>query len=359
MPNITSELLQFLMNLFGDRQAAQEFLDNPEEALENAGLGDVCSADLDAVMPVVLDFAPIAVKSSFDREFNTGGNSSLAGTGAAAAPGHHAPAPQHEDHAHAVQQLHHVVNNYSYTSTTDDRDTITDQSVNQNIWADGDVTQLFDNDAVVASGDGAIAAGDDVEVDESEDNSTNITVGDIEDSFNEDNDTRIDVDIEDSFNEDNSVEDSYNEDNDGIDGDENVVGDGNAAGDIVGGDQVDGDQIDVGDVTVGDIAGGDQIDVDLENVGNTDESVTVGDLENVGNTDESLTVGDIDASVTDESLTIGDIDASVTDESLTIGDIDASVTEDNDTFTDDRDLIDAEVPVDGDIIIPVTVEVVP
>ena len=77
-------------------------------------------------MPVVLDFAPITVNaSSFDREYNTGGNG--AGTGArrrrrwpaprpAAAGGHHGGDHDHDDHAHAVQQLHHMVNNYSYTS---------------------------------------------------------------------------------------------------------------------------------------------------------------------------------------------------------------------------------------------------
>ena len=62
----------------------------------------------------------------------------------------------------------------------DDRDTITDQSVNQNIWADGDVKQWFDNDSVVASGDRANAAGDDADVEDS---------NNIEDSYNTDNST--------------------------------------------------------------------------------------------------------------------------------------------------------------------------
>ncbi|WP_189636324.1 IniB N-terminal domain-containing protein [Arthrobacter sp. NamB2] len=347
MATLASSLLDFLMNLFNDPEAAADFLEDPEQALEDAGLGGVCWDDVEAVLPVVVDYAPITVSSSFDREYNTGGNATgnFAGNTwapvAAAPAAHVAPAHVHhdDDHGHAVAQLHSIVNNYTYTSTTDDRDTITDQSVNQNIWANGDVTQLFDNDAVVASGDGAIAAGDDVEIDESEDNSTNITVGDIEidDSFNEDNDTDIDVDIDDSYNEDNDGVDGDgnvvggsgsgaivvgddnavgNEDNDGVDGDgnivgtegdviigdgnvtgdENVVGDGNVVGndteidvevgDIVGGDQVGGDQaggdiIDVGDVTVGDIVGGDNVGGD--NVG--------GDLIDVGDVD--VEVGDI------------------------------------------------------------------
>ena len=68
MPTLANDLVQFLMSLFGNQQAAQEFLDDPERALDDAGLGGVCSADVDAAMPVMLDFAPITVNaSSFDR----------------------------------------------------------------------------------------------------------------------------------------------------------------------------------------------------------------------------------------------------------------------------------------------------
>ncbi|MDQ5862150.1 MAG: IniB N-terminal domain-containing protein, partial [Actinomycetota bacterium] len=180
MPTLANQLVQFLMSLFNNPAAVQEFLNNPEHALEGAGLRGVCSADVDAAMPVVLDYAPITVNaSSFDREYNTGGNTSWTGGNGGAG---NLPPPAgntgHDDHAHAVQQLHHVVNNYSYTSTVDDRDTITDQSVNQNIWADGDVTQLFDNEAIIASGDQALAAGGEITVDDSYN---------TEDSYNTDN----------------------------------------------------------------------------------------------------------------------------------------------------------------------------
>jgi hypothetical protein len=244
MPTLANDLVLFLMSLFGNHKAAQEFLDDPERSLEHAGLGGVCSADVDAALPVVLDYAPITVNaSSFDRSYNTGGNGAATGGGAVAVT----PPPfggGNGDHTHAVQQLHNVVNNYSYTSTVDDRDTITDQSVNQNIWADGDVEQWFDNDAVVASGDRAVAADDDVDMDDSNniedsyntdnsndsstDNSVNAgrdadvgnTDTDIDDSFN----TDLDLDVADSFNDnsdnstDNSeetdvdVEDSFNDD---------------------------------------------------------------------------------------------------------------------------------------------------
>jgi hypothetical protein len=256
--SITQLLLDFLLNLLKDPKAAAEFSEDPQGVLEAHGLGDICQEDVDAVVPVVLDFAPISAIG--DRVYETGGNVTKGGDaytntgnsgggsgGGNGGGGHHGggdvlPPP--------VAQLHHVVNNYTYT-TTDDRDTIVDQSVNQNIWALGDVNQWFDNDANVASGDYAVAAGDDAWVDNSEDNSTNVSLDaegdinigntdvDVEDSFNDnsdhsvdnstdnsidvditdsfnptdsfnDNSTDVDVDVDDSFNTDNSINDSGN-----------------------------------------------------------------------------------------------------------------------------------------------------
>jgi len=268
MPTLANDLVQFLMQLFGNREAVQEFLDDPERALAEHGLGNVCSADVDAAMPVVLDYAPITVNaSSFDRLHNTGGNSAWSGPGgsgftasgpggttaayagsaAAVHGGVHSPGQggadyDHDDHAHAVQQLHNVVNHFSYTSNTtmlDHRDTITDQSVNQNIWAHGDVEQWFDHDAVVAAGDHAVAGGDDASVresnnirdsynaDHSTDNSTDnsihagadIGIGNeltaISGSFNTDDSFNTDVglDVDDSFN-DNSNHADYSDHSD-------------------------------------------------------------------------------------------------------------------------------------------------
>ncbi|MGO4234553.1 IniB N-terminal domain-containing protein [Pseudarthrobacter sp. YAF2] len=170
MPTLANDLVQFLMQLFGDREAVQEFLDNPERALADNGLGNVCSADVDAAMPVVLDYAPITVNvSSFERNYNTGGNGSGAGPAGAAdghggyGPGHGSTATDTDDHAYAVQQLHQVVNHFSYTAgatIVDERATIAGQSAQQNVWAQGDVEQWFDNDGAVAAGDhAAVAAG--------------------------------------------------------------------------------------------------------------------------------------------------------------------------------------------------------
>ncbi|WP_461187695.1 IniB N-terminal domain-containing protein [Arthrobacter sp. Z4-13] len=317
---LANDLVQFLMHLFGDRQAAQDFLDNPDKVLDDHGLGGVCSADVDAAMPVVLDYAPITLNaSSFDRTYNTGGNvSATAPSGGGTGGTGYTPPPSNGgngDHAHAVQQLHHVVNNYSYTSTVDDRDTITDQSVNQNIWADGDVTQYFDNDSVVASGDRAVAAGDDVDIEDS---------NNIEDSYNTDNSTdnskdssinagedvnigNTDIDADDSFNKEVEIEDSYNKEVD-IDADLENVGNTDNREDHStnidvrdsGNDNSINDSLNKNETDV-------EIKADLENVGNTDNSKT--ELENVGSTNlhnvgnESLKVEDVTVTKVDADLT--------------------------------------------------------
>lgn len=109
--------------------------------------------------------------------------------------------------------------------------TIVDQSVNQNIAADGDVDQSFDNSSVTASGEGSIAAGGNVDWDYSVDESSNFTAGGdinignettittITDSMNEYNldysytDNSTVVDVSDSFNdfsENYSADGSFN-----------------------------------------------------------------------------------------------------------------------------------------------------
>jgi len=176
MPTLANALVQFLMSLFGNPRAAQAFLEDPEQALQDAGLGHVSSVDVDAAMPVVLDYAPITLYvTSFERAYNA------AGTGGSNLPlvfGSHGGGP-HDDHAHAVQQLHHVVNNYSYTATVEDRATLTDQSINQNIWAEGDVEQWFDTPSVVPPGNGAVAPADEAGAEDSftTDNSTEFSQG--------------------------------------------------------------------------------------------------------------------------------------------------------------------------------------
>jgi hypothetical protein len=320
MPTLANDLVLFLMSLFGNQEAAKEFLSDPERSLEDHGLGGVCSADVDAALPVVLDYAPITVNaSSFDRSYNTGGNGAATGGGGAVAV---TPPPTggHGDHEHAVNQLTNVVNNYSYTSSVDDRDTITDQSVNQNIWADGDVEQWFDNDSVVASGDRAVAAGDDVDMDDS---------NNIEDSYNTDNSNdsstdnsvnagrdadvgNTDTDIDDSFNTDLDVdvEDSFNDNSD--------------------------NSVDNSEETAVDIEDSFN-DNSVEVTDNSDNSVEV---EDVGNTETNV---DVEDSFQDNSET------TTVEDNVVVADNELEFTEDNSTNVEVEDVGNTEINAEDDV----------
>lgn len=213
MATIADALIEFILGLLGDPEAAAEFAEDPEGAFEAAGLGDICAADVRSVAPVVIDRPEVISVSAPDVTVNT------PPTIVFRPP--HPEEPKHE----LIREIANIVNNFSF----DNRATILDQSVNQSIWAEGDVTQLFDQDAVVAAGDESVAGGENVDIDNS---TTDIEAGDIsigntdtdveiEDSFNDESvDVELDLeaDVEDSANDqsstveqDVSVEDSFNE----------------------------------------------------------------------------------------------------------------------------------------------------
>ena len=189
MANITTALLDFLMGLLKSPDAGAAFAADPDTALQNAGLQGICAADVDAVLPVALDFSPVG-----NREYDTGGNESSAGggggnwlggagsgggggggwSGGGHSGGGHSGGGHsggggyggggkdwgggdHGDYAAAKAKLISVVNNYSYV---DDRDVINDQSVNNNVWANDSIVAInneVDNTATTV-GDGSIVA---------------------------------------------------------------------------------------------------------------------------------------------------------------------------------------------------------
>ncbi|MFC7788696.1 IniB N-terminal domain-containing protein [Microbacterium sp. MAHUQ-60] len=168
---IADALIAFIMSLLRDPEAANGFAGSPHAALAARGLSDVCMADVAAVRPVIVDHPSVVHHSSPPP-----------------------PPPTDPGGDGAVREIVRMIQQYTidaqqYT-TVDARSTILDQSVNQNIWTEGgDVTQVFDQDAVVASGDSAIAAGDDVSVSDSD---TDVSLGDVtignrtdDDSFNQ------------------------------------------------------------------------------------------------------------------------------------------------------------------------------
>jgi hypothetical protein len=188
-------LLEFLRSLIFDDEARQEFADDPEGALDDAGLGHLSAEDVRDALQIIQDDGQDA---DFSREYNSGGNDIHIA----------APSPVHDDDSAADYINKYIYNNY----ITNEGDTITDNSINQQIdTGGGDFDQDIDVDSVVASGDGAVAAGDDIEdstITSGDDN----TVGDG--NIDGDDNTEIDGD-------DNSV----------VDGDDNAAsfGDGDVS----------------------------------------------------------------------------------------------------------------------------------
>ncbi|MFC9559784.1 IniB N-terminal domain-containing protein [Agromyces sp. NPDC056965] len=160
---IADALIAFILSLLRDPDAVAEFNSSPQQALANHGLQGACGADVKAVAPVIIDDPSVttrAMASPQSRSTNTD---------------HGSPQPfsNTNDTNDAITEISRIINQFT---TIDNRSTIIDQSTNQNIWANGDVTQIFDQDAVVASGDDSVAAGGNAAIDESD---STITTGDI------------------------------------------------------------------------------------------------------------------------------------------------------------------------------------
>jgi hypothetical protein len=173
---VADALIAFILSLLRDPAAVEEFDAAPKAMLANNGLEDACAADVQAVKPVIVDNPDVIAKPVSPPP----------------------PPPPHYDKPDAVvKEIKNIVHQFT---TVDARTTIVDQSTNQNILTSGgDVTQIFDQEAVVASGDDAVAAGDDVTTVDSD---VDVTVGDVsvgnttnDGSFNN-NDVDVDVDVE-------------------------------------------------------------------------------------------------------------------------------------------------------------------
>ncbi|MEJ1090767.1 IniB N-terminal domain-containing protein [Microbacterium istanbulense] len=154
---IADALIAFILSLLRDPDAADGFSASPQAMLAGSGLAGVCAADVAAVKPVIVDH-PTVIRHEHP-------SSPPPPPGGPSGPG---------DNNGAVQEIVRMIQQFT---TIDARSTIVDQSVNQNIWTEGgDVTQLFDQEAVVASGDNSVAAGDDATIVDSD---VDVTMGDV------------------------------------------------------------------------------------------------------------------------------------------------------------------------------------
>ncbi|WP_194420292.1 IniB N-terminal domain-containing protein [Microbacterium abyssi] len=147
---IADALIAFILSLLRDPDAAAGFAADPDTALEDNNLRSACMADVAAVRPVIVDRPDVVTRTQVD------------------------PPPPPSTPTEVTNEIMRMVQQFT---TIDARSTMVDQSVNQNIWtAGGDVTQLFDQEAIIASGDGSVAAGDDGTI---ENGDTDVTVGDV------------------------------------------------------------------------------------------------------------------------------------------------------------------------------------
>ncbi len=149
---VADALIAFIMSLLRDPAAVEEFDAAPKAVMASNGLQDACLEDVQAVKPVIVDNPVVIEKHSSPPP----------------------PPPPHEKPDAVIKEIKSIVHQFT---TVDARTTIVDQSTNQNIWTNGgDVTQIFDQEANVASGDEAVAAGDDATIVDSE---VDVTVGDV------------------------------------------------------------------------------------------------------------------------------------------------------------------------------------
>jgi hypothetical protein len=144
-------LLEFLRELLTNEQARDWYADDPDAALKYYGLDDLSPADVHDALTLIEDNQT----ADFDREYNTG-NNEVHFPSPPPVPAHY----EGGDHEAAVEYLNrYITNNY-----VNDQDTIVDNSTNQQIDTHGgDFDQDIDVDSVVASGDGSVAAGGDID----------------------------------------------------------------------------------------------------------------------------------------------------------------------------------------------------
>ncbi len=158
---MTTSLLDFILNLLSDSDAKAAFVADPDHALADAGLSNICSEDVSDALSQATEYHPVALAGN--REDNGGHRDISEHGGDGSEHGgdgfEHGRHFQPDSHASAVQQLEYITNNYSYA---DSHDTSIDKSVNQDIVNRGTLSQRFDDHSVTAT-DHSVAAGGNID----------------------------------------------------------------------------------------------------------------------------------------------------------------------------------------------------
>src|SRR3954462_4691131 len=210
MSNIVTTLLDFILDLLRDPEAAADYQRDPHTALAAAGLDGVTPDDVARVMPMVGDCSPVRDWNGHVDSFSRGQDDDRPHSrGVEAAhrdeDDHHERGHEHEhrhDTSPAVSPVAQVpaahdtvLQHFSYVQNTV---TYTEVDASHSIWADDGASVLFGDDNVVGTGDGVVAGGD---IDGDVDNShVAVTVDDV----------------------------IIGDDNTNVEGNGNITGDGNA-----------------------------------------------------------------------------------------------------------------------------------
>ncbi|WP_156934842.1 IniB N-terminal domain-containing protein [Pseudonocardia spinosispora] len=144
----STSLLDWILSLLRDPDARADFQADPSGYAADHGFDGLTSADVHDALCLIADNG----SASYDhKSFNDHNHV------------HYPPPPPHEHSHHDAPHYlnHYITNNYT---TVEDHSTDIDNSVHQNIDTHGgDFDQVIDNDPVVASGDGAVASGGDID----------------------------------------------------------------------------------------------------------------------------------------------------------------------------------------------------
>lgn len=226
----TTNPLEAIWSLLFKEGEADTYKADPDGYLRDTGLDQCDAGEINELVTLAYEKGPVSQGATV--------------SGASTGPAPQAPPPPPLDPSlPASQAIQQTVNYYVDQSThVDDRDTYVDSSINTQVNAGhgSDIDLDFTNETTTASGDGAVAAGGDIEdsvvntgsIEDSvvagRDVSGN-TIGDGNISIGDDNnldnvafgdgntqvqdDSFTDNSVHDSFNTDNSINDSFNTDN--------------------------------------------------------------------------------------------------------------------------------------------------
>jgi hypothetical protein len=166
-----ANVVEAIWNLLFKEGEQAKYQENPQEYLQETGLDECDPTELYEAVVMAYEKGPVYQGASVNVGGNqgVGGSSQSAGGAGSAAPGPASappPPPPLDPTLPPAEALEQTINYYVTNTTTtnvDDRDTNVDSSQNVFVGEDANIGSIdLDNETVTASGDGAVAAGEDV-----------------------------------------------------------------------------------------------------------------------------------------------------------------------------------------------------